>query len=181
MFLVIYRYNRRCEAQLRGAVHEEPAQRSPICRHHTRLQSDLRWFCPRKPPQVPLPRHPQGRGLRAALQQSAKQRQGHKPSPLCAVFRARFVCVLVDKFVDYIINLTHVSCLISSISIHTIYPDPHLTVEVSLLHETIVQLIWHLFFCWTNLALSIWGIKVDYVTLFVLSVQPTVSIMVYVW
>lgn len=66
---------RRSQVQLRGALHQKPAVRAAVCRHHTGLQSDLGWRGPGEPAQVPLPRHPQGRGLRPALQQPEEQRQ----------------------------------------------------------------------------------------------------------
>lgn len=67
--------NRRSQVQLCGALHQEPAERAAVRRHHTRLQSHLGWRRPGEPAEIPLPRHPQGRGLRPALQQPAEQRQ----------------------------------------------------------------------------------------------------------
>lgn len=70
--------NRRGEVQLRGALHQKPPQRAAVCRHHTRLQGDLGRRRAGEPAQVPLPRHPQRRGLRSAVQQPEEQRQEWK-------------------------------------------------------------------------------------------------------
>lgn len=75
LHLTVILSNRRSEVQLRGALHQKPPQRSALCRHHPRLQGDLGRRGPGEPAQVPLPRHPQGRGLRSAVQQPEKQRQ----------------------------------------------------------------------------------------------------------
>lgn len=66
---------RRSQVQLSGALHQKPAERATVCRHHTRLQSDPGQRRPGESAQVPLPRHPQGRSLRPALQQPEEQRQ----------------------------------------------------------------------------------------------------------
>lgn len=90
--VAVLRPDRRGEVQLGGAVHQEPPERSPVCRHHTRLQSHLGRSRPGEPAQVPLPGHPQRRGLRTAVQQRAQQRHEHIKTFL---FGSLSVCVRV--------------------------------------------------------------------------------------
>lgn len=131
--LTVILSHRRSEVQLRGALHQKPPQRSAVCRHHTRLQGDLGRRRPGEPAQVPLPRHPQRRGLRTAVQQPEEQRQAWGNS---LNLMGCSTCLLTEAFLHF-----HTS----SLPVHPVYADPHLS-AVSSLQELCWNLQIFLFF-----------------------------------